>query len=120
MSKYEIERLIAEAEKYKTEDQLERERCIAKNNLESYCVSMKQTAMVSFDNLPSKISSDDIKSVFKVCDSALKWLDSNQIAMRNEFEQKTKEVEMACSTIVAELLNAQAAEDSGIKIEEID
>lgn len=43
LSKDEIERMVQEAEKYKGEDEAQRERVGAKNGLESYCFNMKQT-----------------------------------------------------------------------------
>lgn len=43
LSKEEIERMVSEAEKYKVEDESQRDRVLAKNALESYCFNMKQT-----------------------------------------------------------------------------
>ena len=43
LSKEEIERMVQEAEKFKNEDENQRERISAKNGLESYCFNMKQT-----------------------------------------------------------------------------
>merc|ERR1712105_388448 len=43
LSKEEIERMVQDAEKYKTEDESQRERISSKNNLESYCFIMKGT-----------------------------------------------------------------------------
>ncbi|KAK0358816.1 Hsp70 chaperone, partial [Friedmanniomyces endolithicus] len=43
LSKEEIERMLAEAEKYKEEDELESGRIQAKNGLESYAYSLKNT-----------------------------------------------------------------------------
>lgn len=43
LSKEKIERMVQDAKKYKTEDEGQRERIDAKNKLESYCFSMKQT-----------------------------------------------------------------------------
>lgn len=43
LSKEEIDRMVQEAEKFKNEDESQRERVSAKNSLESYCFNMKQT-----------------------------------------------------------------------------
>ncbi|CAF3786726.1 unnamed protein product [Rotaria sp. Silwood1] len=51
--KREIERMIANVEKYKKEDEIQRERISIKNSLESYCFNMKTS--INYD----KISSDD-------------------------------------------------------------
>lgn len=43
LSKEEIERMVADADKFKAEDEHQRDRVSAKNGLESYAYSMKQT-----------------------------------------------------------------------------
>merc|ERR1719439_124610 len=43
LSKEEIERMVEEAEKYRSEDQANRERVEAKNGLENYAYNMKST-----------------------------------------------------------------------------
>ena len=43
LSKEEIERMVNDADKYRDEDEKQRERVSAKNALESYCFNMKQT-----------------------------------------------------------------------------
>lgn len=42
LSKEDIERMVTEAEEYKAEDDVLRDKVAAKNALESYCFSMKQ------------------------------------------------------------------------------
>merc|ERR1711944_286569 len=44
LSKEEIERMVNEAEKYKADDEAQKDRVQAKNELESYAFQMKQTA----------------------------------------------------------------------------
>jgi len=101
LSKDEIERMVNDAEKYKKDDEAQRERITAKNSLESYCFNMKTTA--EDDKLASKISADEKKKILEACDAALKWLDSNQTAEKDEFEHKLKEVEKTCSPIITKL-----------------
>merc|ERR1712038_1916627 len=43
LSKEEIERMVSDAEKFKAEDEVQKERIAAKNGLESYCFNMKAT-----------------------------------------------------------------------------
>nr|5XI9_A Chain A, Heat shock 70 kDa protein 1A [Homo sapiens] len=54
LSKEEIERMVQEAEKYKAEDEVQRERVSAKNALESYAFNMKSA--VEDEGLKGKIS----------------------------------------------------------------
>jgi len=43
LSKEEIERMVSEADKFRSEDEAQRDRVSAKNSLESYCFNIKQT-----------------------------------------------------------------------------
>merc|ERR1711917_5225 len=94
LSKEDIERMVNDAEKYKEEDEKQRDRIAAKNGLESYCFNMKST--LEDENLKEKISEDEKRMMSSKCDEALKWLDSNQLAEVDEFQDKQKEVEAVC------------------------
>ncbi|MBD4897644.1 Hsp70 family protein, partial [Xanthomonas citri pv. citri] len=73
----------------------------AKNGLESYCFNMKST--VEDDKVKDKISEDDRKKIMEACDEAIKWLDGNQLAEKEEYEHKQKEVEKVCTPIITKL-----------------
>merc|ERR1712212_1008612 len=78
LSKEEIERMVNDAEKFKAEDDKQKERISAKNGLESYCFNMKTT--LDDEKVKDKISEDDKKAISDKCDEAIKWLDANQLA----------------------------------------
>merc|ERR1712138_310027 len=73
----------------------------AKNGLENYCYSMKNT--LGDEKLKDKISEDDKSKATKAIDDALSWLESNQLAEKEEFEHKQKEVEGICTPIMQSL-----------------
>merc|ERR1719391_1486960 len=101
LSKEEIERMVNDAEKFKAEDDKQKERIAAKNGLESYCFNMKST--LDEEKLKDKISEDDKKKITEKCDEAIKWLDANQLAEVEEFQDKQKEVEGVCNPIITKL-----------------
>jgi len=101
LSKEEIERMVKDAEKYKGEDDKQRDRIHAKNQLESYAFNMKST--VEDEKLKDKISEDDKKTITDKCSEVISWLDSNQMAEKDEFEDKQKELEKVCMPIVTKL-----------------
>jgi heat shock protein 1/8 len=101
LNKDEIERMVADAEKYKKEDEKQKERISSKNNLESYAFNMKQT--LDDEKLATKISSDDKKTISAACEDTLNWLDNNQTAEKDEFEHKQKDLEKVCAPIVTKL-----------------
>ncbi|CAD5226358.1 unnamed protein product [Bursaphelenchus xylophilus] len=111
LSKEEIERMVQEAEKYKAEDEGQRDRVAAKNNLESYCFNMKQT--VEDEKLKDKLSEADKKTILDKCNEAIAWLDSNQTAEKEEFEHHLKEVEGACSPIITKLYQSAGGAPGG-------
>jgi len=101
LSKEEIERMVNDAEKFKAEDDKQKDRISAKNGLESYCFNMKTT--LDDEKVKDKISEDDRKAITDKCDEAIKWLDANQLAEVEEFSDKQKEVEGVCNPIVTKL-----------------
>jgi L1 cell adhesion molecule like protein len=101
LSKEEIERMVNDAEKFKAEDDKQKDRISAKNGLESYCFNMKTT--LDDDKVKDKISEDDRKAITDKCDEAIKWLDANQLAEVEEFNEKQKEVEGVCNPIITKL-----------------
>jgi len=101
LSKEDIEKMVNEAEKYKAEDEKQRERISAKNGLESYCFNMKST--MDEEKVKSAISDSDKKKIEDKCDECIKWLDANQMGEKDEYEDKQKEVEAVCNPIIQNL-----------------
>merc|ERR1719352_178240 len=89
LSKDEIERMVAEAEKYKSEDEEHKKKVEAKNNLENYAYSMRNTLKDS--KFEGKVSDEDKEKLNKAIDEAIEWLDANQLAEVEEFTDKLKE-----------------------------
>merc|ERR1719410_2354492 len=91
LSQEEIERMISEAERFKAEDDANKNRIEAKNGLENYCYSLKST--MSSDQVKDKIAEDDKTSLEEKIETTMKWLDANQAAEKEEYEEKQKELE---------------------------
>jgi len=101
LSKEDIERMVNDAEKFKADDEKQKERIAAKNGLESYCFNMKST--MEDENLKAKISEEEKRTINSKCDEALKWLESNQLGEVDEFQDKQKELEAVCNPIISKL-----------------
>jgi len=101
LSKDEIERMVNDAEKYKKEDDIQRERIQAKNSLESYCFNMKST--IEDEKMAGKLAEDDKKKITDIIKETLEWLEANHLGEKEEFEHKLKEVEKICSPIITKL-----------------
>ncbi|XP_029692808.1 heat shock 70 kDa protein 1 [Takifugu rubripes] len=101
LSKEEIERMVQDADKYKDEDNRQKEKIAAKNSLESYAFNMKST--VQDDNLKDKISEEDKKKVVDKCEETVSWLENNQLADKEEYQHQQKELEKVCNPIISKL-----------------
>ena len=104
LSKEDIERMVQEAEKYKEEDEAHTKKIEAKNSLENYAYSMRNT--INEDGVKDKIDAADKESIEKAVNEAISWLDSNQMAEQDEFEDKLKELEGICNPIIQKMYAA--------------
>jgi len=111
LSKEDIERMVQDAEKYKADDEKQRERISAKNSLESYCFNMKST--VEDDKFKDKISEEDRTKILDTCNETIKWLDMNQLGEKEEYEHKQKEIEQVCNPIITKMYAAAGGAPPG-------
>mmetsp|Transcript_26716 Transcript_26716/g.85782 ORF Transcript_26716/g.85782 Transcript_26716/m.85782 type:complete len:397 (-) Transcript_26716:81-1271(-) len=109
LSQEEIERMVQEAEEFAEEDRLTREKIDARNQLETYCYNMRNTIEDS-DKLADKLEEEDKTSIEEAVKEALEWLDDNQSAEKEEYEEKLKEVEGVCNPIVSKVYQAAGGE----------
>jgi L1 cell adhesion molecule like protein len=112
LSKDDIDKMVSEAEKYKAEDEKQRDRVQAKNGLESYAYQMKQT--MEDEKLKDKISEEDKKAVLDKCNEVITWLDSNQTAEKDEYEDKQKELEKVYNPIITKVYQAAGGAPGGM------
>ncbi|KAG4220733.1 hypothetical protein PC116_g30788, partial [Phytophthora cactorum] len=107
LSKEEIERMLNEAEKYKEEDEAEGRRIGAKNGLESYAYSLRNT--LSDSKVDEKLDAGDKEKLKSEIDKVVSWLDENQQATREEYEEKQKELEGIANPIMMKFYGAGGA-----------
>ena len=132
LSAEDIERLVAEAEKYKAEDEVVRVTIEAKNGLDSYIFQVKSTLGSN-----EKMDQEDKEKISKLLEEATEWLDSHQSSTKEEYEAKQKELEGVVLPILTKGMDSNAMPDmsgmagssvpntssvpeDGPKIEEID
>jgi len=101
LSKEEIEKMVNDAEKFKDEDEQQKERISTKNNLESYIFNLKSS--LDEEQIKSKLSEDEIKSINTALDDSLSWLDSNQLAETDEFKDKLQDLEKLVNPIMSRM-----------------
>jgi len=112
LTKEEIEKMVQEAEKYKSEDEANRDRVQAKNNLESYAYNMKST--IEDEKVKDKISDEDKKAIQEKCQDIIKWLEENANAAKDDIDAKQKELEGVCAPIVKKLYEQGGMPEGGM------
>ena len=55
------------------------------------------------EKIGAKLAAADKKKIEDAIEQAIQWLDSNQLAEADEFEDKTKELESICNPIIAKM-----------------
>merc|ERR1711904_511360 len=112
LSKEEIERMLAEAEKYKAEDEAEAGRISAKNGLESYAYSLKNT--LSDSKVDEKLDASDKEKLKAEIDKTISWLDENQTATKEEYEAQQKELEGVANPIMLKFYGGDSGMPGGM------
>jgi len=112
LSKEEIERMVNDAEKYRAEDEKQKQTIAAKNALESYCFNMKSA--VEDEKLKDKISDSDKTTILDKCNEVIRWLDANQLAEKEEFESQQKELEAVCNPIMTKMYQGTGGVPGGM------
>jgi len=122
LSQAEVDRMVADAETYAAEDAKVRERVQAKNDLESYTYTLKQT--IEDEKIAGKIQTSDKDAILAKVGDVQAWLDANQTAEKDEFEHQKKELEQVASPIMAKVHSASTATQgpsaTGSVVEEVD
>jgi chaperone protein DnaK len=101
LSPEDIEKMLADAEKFAEEDKELSERVTAKNELEGLCYSLKKQAEDK-DGLGGKLSEDDKEKIVEIAEEKLTWLRENgDDATAEELKVQKKEVEEVSQPIIA-------------------
>ncbi|KAF0476371.1 hsp71-like protein [Gigaspora margarita] len=89
--------MIADAEKYRAEDEKVALRIQARNALESYVYNLRNTLQDE-----NKINVDDKRKLEDVIKKAITWLENNQEAEMEEYEYKQKSIEETANPIMVD------------------
>lgn len=128
LTKEEIDKIVEDAEVYRAEDDALRERISAKNDLENFAYSVKNS--MDKPEIKAKISEDDKKKLSDAVDASILWIDNNEHASKEEFEAQKSDLEAISNPIFSGLYQQQpSAADEGMndggastgpKVEEVD
>jgi heat shock protein 5 len=119
LSKEEIERMIADSEKFAEEDKAIKEKIDARNSFENYIYQMK-SSVEDKDKLAEKLTAEDKSTIKDALTDAQDWLNANQDAEKDDFEDKLKELQSTCDPIVAKVYQSQGGQSGSSQAEEED
>lgn len=102
LSKEEIEQMISDAEKFSEEDKIIKEKIDAKNSLDSYLHSMRNT-IEDKEKLADKIGDEEKESIKEALQEHQDWLDNNAEADKDEFEEHLKDLQAVCDPIISKI-----------------
>jgi L1 cell adhesion molecule like protein len=109
LSKEEIDRMVEEAEMYKTADEEQRVRIEAKNRMEEQIYQLKNTN----SSAENKVDADTKKKIDEIIKEYEDWHLDNPGATKDEFESKSKEMIDAVTS-----LNAQGQESEKASVQD--
>ena len=101
LSKDDIERMVNDAAKFAADDAKVAERVSAKNQLESYCFSIRNT--LSDAKFKDKLSSEDKSALESAVADTIKWMDTAEHAEKEEFDHKLEELQGKAMPIMTKL-----------------
>ncbi len=103
LSKEEIERMLKEAKEFEEQDKLVKEKIDARNSLENYIYSMKNTVEDKEKGLGDKLSESEKETITSAVKEAQDWLSANQEADKEDFETHLKDLQKVCDPIIGRI-----------------
>lgn len=101
LTQEQIERMEKDAKKYKKEDEIQAKKNQAKNFLENYSYSLRNS--LQEENVAGKLSEEDKRQLNESIDGVIAWLDSHSGATKEEFAEKQKELEKVAMPVMSRI-----------------
>ena len=124
LSKDDIEKMVADAEKFKEDDERAKETIDAKNSFENNVYQMKST--LSDEKMSSLIDEELKTDLTKIIEENMSWLENNQMASKEEYENRSKKFQDDMKPLQEKMMasmpkpEAEAEEDKSSKSVNID
>jgi len=107
LTQEEIDRMIKEAEEFAEDDKKAKEQIDARNNLDSFIHSMKNT-VEDPDKLKDKLGEEEKATILDAVKESQTWFEANQTATTEEYQEQQKKIESICNPIVQKAYGGQA------------
>jgi len=101
--------MIRDAEKFADQDKELKEKIDAKNSLENYIYTMRNT-IDDKEKLADKIDEDDKQKIKEALTEAQDWLSSHDDAEREDYETQLKDLQTLCDPIISKVYQQQGGQ----------
>jgi len=112
LSEEEIERMVREAEEFADEDKAVKDTIDARNGLEGYVYSLKNS-ITDKDKFGEKISSEDKETIEEAVKSTVDWLEDNTDATKDDYDEQKKKLEGVANPIMTKLYQQNGGSSGG-------
>jgi len=112
LSAEQIQKMVADAERYKSEDDAAGKRIQAKNQLESYTYNLRNT--LNDSKFADKIEAGDKTKLDAAINETVSWLGQNGESEKEQYEVKQKELEKIANPIMAKVYQAGGVPPGGM------
>jgi heat shock protein 1/8 len=110
LSAEEVARMVEDARRFESEDFKKRDAVVARNDLESYVLNLKNT----LERFKCKLSQDDIDHGRQRLGSALQWVADNKEAEGGENRKRKEELRAEVKLIVEKIGHKEDKEDKSL------
>merc|ERR1712072_281586 len=115
LSQADIDRMIEEAEKCKAEDDAQKQKVQARQELENYCYQILDVAENS-PGLTEKLNSNELETLETVCRDALEWVEHNDSLEASEFSAKQRKCEKVLKPLMNKMYAVKEEKKGGRKV----
>jgi len=113
LSKEEIEKMLREAKQFEEQDKKVKEKIDAKNSLENYIYSMKNTVEDKEKGIADKLSESEKESITTSVKEHQDWLNANPEAEKEDYETHLKDLQKVCDPIIAKIYKQSGGAQPG-------
>jgi len=113
LSKDEIEKMLKDAEQFAEQDKKVKEKIDAKNSLENYIYSMKNTVEDKEKGIGDKLSESEKESITGAIKEHQEWLTANPEAEKEDYETHLKDLQKTCDPIIAKIYKQSGGPNPG-------
>ncbi|XP_037975569.2 heat shock protein 68 [Plutella xylostella] len=116
LSKQDIERMLADAERFRAEDEAARQRVEVRNTLETYVYGCMQAA----ENAGDRLTEAEKTAVLTECRDQVQWLDQNPTADRGALEGRLQQAQTVCQSVMMKLHGVAGPGSGSPRVQEVD